>query len=256
MAELDLNAAVQAHLRFQQNCYIDELIILPSGLKYICSHHADDIVWNRAIAPAVDEAERASGEIIAEAARCGRKPAAAVMTAIDSHRAGAALPKSPIPERWMAAVGCPDVTQFKVALQSLDVVSSPQPQPGFIELFGQLYEDEGINDFFKRNYVSALEAARESEASVRHLLYCSGGNPAACASIYVSGNSAGLYNVGVHPRHQRNGIGSAISLAAMEQAFSLGAETVYLQCAVGTHVERMYSSIGFSESVVIGVYEL
>lgn len=63
------------------------------------------------------------------------------------------------------------------------------------------------------------------------------------AIVNLAGDHAGLYNVGVDPRHRQQGIGTSLTLAAMAVARDLGVHRMNLNST--PQGERMYKRLGF-----------
>jgi GNAT superfamily N-acetyltransferase len=57
------------------------------------------------------------------------------------------------------------------------------------------------------------------------------GEPVSTALVGLSGTTAGIYNVGTPPEHQRRGYGEALTWAAIEAGVDLGADHAILQAS-------------------------
>jgi ribosomal protein S18 acetylase RimI-like enzyme len=80
---------------------------------------------------------------------------------------------------------------------------------------------------------------------VRNLVALDDGEPVACGSLVLAAGVAGLYNIGVLPGRQRQGIGTAMTAAIMAEGAASGAETAVLwSSAAGV---RCYRRLGFEE---------
>ncbi len=80
---------------------------------------------------------------------------------------------------------------------------------------------------------------------LRHYLAWVDGEPVATASAFVEGGVVGLASVGVRPEYRRRGIGSAITLAALNNARKLGCRLGVLFSS--TMAESMYKGLGFRQ---------
>ncbi len=130
------------------------------------------------------------------------------------------------------------------AVTDLREIRDADPGGDFATVFANLFPDQAINDHFSAYYVPALRAARRaSSAQPVHLVAFEGDEPVACASLYLVGDYAGLYNVGAIASRQRQGLGAWISSEILKHA---NGRSIFLQCECGTHVERMYMGLGFS----------
>jgi ribosomal protein S18 acetylase RimI-like enzyme len=71
------------------------------------------------------------------------------------------------------------------------------------------------------------------------------GEPAAASAILVTGEAAGLFNVGTAPTFRRRGLGALVSLAALEAGRSHGSRAGVLESSA--EGESLYRSLGFEE---------
>jgi GNAT superfamily N-acetyltransferase len=87
----------------------------------------------------------------------------------------------------------------------------------------------------------------------RHYVGLSGGDPVACASVFLAGGVAGLYFVCTVPDARRRGIGAAISREALAGTLELGFDVGVLGSSpMG---QPMYERLGFREVCAVNVYE-
>ncbi|HEX8086316.1 MAG TPA: GNAT family N-acetyltransferase [Solirubrobacteraceae bacterium] len=87
---------------------------------------------------------------------------------------------------------------------------------------------------------------------VRNFIALDDGAPVACGSLVQAAGVAGLYNVGVLPDRQGEGLGTAITAALMAEARAGGAETAVLwSSAAGL---RCYRALGFEERCRLTLY--
>lgn len=78
------------------------------------------------------------------------------------------------------------------------------------------------------------------------------GEPVATASLLLGGGIAGIYDVSTVPEARRQGIGTAMTVAALQEASALGFETAFLQPSdMG---EPLYRRLGFTVRCVCSIY--
>lgn len=87
------------------------------------------------------------------------------------------------------------------------------------------------------------ELAELATSTLSHIAIRVGGDFAACACIYLTGEVAGIYAVVVLKEMRGKGLGSAITLAAINHARELGARFATLQCLRRT--SPFYERLGF-----------
>jgi len=249
---MNIADAVARHNRMQLGCYIDAITPLAEGVEYIHSKWADDNVWNRATVVETQPTGNVVAAVATEAIKFGRAPVLA-------HQTSASLPShyrivATEPELWMR---CTPQTFDRNAVESSNVrvtsSAAPAPPPEFCSVFERLFQDEEVNALFRRYYVPALQHATRRESEPYHFVAWEDDSAVGCASLYMLGTTAGLYNVGTLFERQRRGVGRLISSAACQFALSMGAQEIVLQTVVGTHVEAMYASLGFVDTKVITI---
>lgn len=91
-------------------------------------------------------------------------------------------------------------------------------------------------------------------AVLRHFVGWWEGAPAACSTLYLHAGVAGVFNVGTDPEARRQGLGTAVTVAALRQARAAG-------CRYGVlHSTEMglsiYRKLGFRERFRIGLFIL
>jgi GNAT superfamily N-acetyltransferase len=87
----------------------------------------------------------------------------------------------------------------------------------------------------------------------RHFLAVLDGRPVATSSLFVAAGVGGVYFVFTAPEHRGQGIGAAVTLAALHEAMSLGCEKAVLGSSEMGY--PVYRRLGFVERCRIGVYE-
>ncbi|MDP4005409.1 GNAT family N-acetyltransferase [Methylobacterium sp. NEAU K] len=147
------------------------------------------------------------------------------------------------PASWMVARPAPTSAPPG---GSVSVHAAPAPPPAFERVFANLSDDAAVRTHLRRTYLPALQAARRRPGLVPlHLVLRDASGPAACASLYLRGGIAGLYNVSTRSDRQRRGLGSGVTAAALREARARGAAQVFLQCPAGGAIEALYARAGF-----------
>lgn len=130
------------------------------------------------------------------------------------------------PARWMVARPLPTAS---VADRAITLQATPAPGPDFEAVFANLSDDPAVRTHLRRTYRPALRAAKARPGlTPLHLVLRDATGPAACASLYLRGDMAGLYNVATRFDRQRRGLGTAVTLAALRAARARGAAQVFL----------------------------
>jgi ribosomal protein S18 acetylase RimI-like enzyme len=78
-----------------------------------------------------------------------------------------------------------------------------------------------------------------------HFAALHGGKPAGTASLMLGAGAAGLYNVAVPPEYRNRGLGTALTLCALEEAKNLGYGLGVLHAVEGK--DSLYRRLGFQE---------
>lgn len=152
-------------------------------------------------------------------------------------------PAETYPARWMAAQTARAAAPED---RTIAVQAGPVPPAGFESVFANLSDVPAVKAHLRRYYLPAFRAAQgRPDVVTLHLVLSDESGPAACASLMIRGDLAGLYNVSTRADRQRRGLGAAVTAAALQQARSRGAATVFLQCAAGS-LEAFYARLGFA----------
>jgi ribosomal protein S18 acetylase RimI-like enzyme len=112
---------------------------------------------------------------------------------------------------------------------------SAQPPDDWAEVLATLFSDMG------------------SELPIRRYVGRRGGEPVAVSELFLAAGVAGVYCVGTLPEARQQGIGAAMTLAALRDARALGYRIGILHSsAMGFHV---YQRLGFQELCRMGKFE-
>lgn len=236
----DAAALVSAHLAMLAGSYLTEIISGPGRARYAFSAGIPDVTLNFAVGLGAGDI----GWLEETAQSRGRSPAfltdgEAALGWLSGARA--------YPARWMVAEAAP-VARDDLALAGLvlAMTDGPAPDASFLAVFGACHDGGPIDAHVARYYVPVLAAAQPvAGVATRHAVVFDGQDPVACATLHVAGPLAGLYNVGTRHTRQRGGIGLKLTRRLVAEAARLGARHVVLQCAAGTHLERLYGRAGF-----------
>jgi GNAT superfamily N-acetyltransferase len=91
------------------------------------------------------------------------------------------------------------------------------------------------------------------DAPWAHFVAFVGDTPAATASVLLCGEVTGVYLVGTLPMARGRGLGSAVTLAALQHARERGARYAALQSS--EMAESIYRSLGFATLCTLPLYE-
>ena len=121
-----------------------------------------------------------------------------------------------------------------------------RPPPDFEGVLVNLSEAAAVRAHLRRHYLPALRTARARPGIAPvHLVLHDAVGPASCASLYLRGEIAGLYNLGTRADRRRRGLGPRLILGALATARSRGARAVFMPCATGAPLETLAARHGF-----------
>ncbi|SEP29564.1 N-acetylglutamate synthase, GNAT family [Methylobacterium sp. UNC300MFChir4.1] len=230
-----------AHVAALTGSLIDGVEHGPGGAGYVWSRSIPDPTVNFAFG-----VHRPDQFAWAGAAALGRARAPAFLARDDGEIALLRALFEPAifyPARWMVARELPAPAP---AGSAVTVQATPAPGPDFERVFAHLSDAPGVRTHLRRYYIPALRAARGRHGLVTlHLVLRDAAGPAACASLYLRGETAGLYNVSTRADRQRRGLGTAVTVAALREARARGAAQVFLQCPADGRTEALYARAGF-----------
>ena len=238
--DLAFEALRDAHVAALTGSLIDGVEHGPGGAGYVWSRTIPDPTLNFAYG-----VRRPDQFAWAGAAALGRARAPAFLARDAEEVAllgGLFEPAIRYPASWMVArplpAGRPD--------DAVTVQAARTPGPDFDHVFANLSDDSAVRAHLRRHYLPALRVAQGRPGlSAFHLVLRDATGPAACASLYLRGDAAGLYNVSTRADRQRRGLGTAVTAAALREARARGAAQVFLQCPAGGAVEALYARAGF-----------
>lgn len=247
--ELTFEALRDAHVAALAGSLIDGVAHGPGGAGYVWSRSIPDPALNFAYG-----VRRPDQFAWAGAAALGRDRAPAFL-ARDAGEVALLRelfePAILRPARWMVARPLPAPTPADGAIT---LQATPAPGPDFEGVFANLSDDPSVRMHLRRTYLPALRATQARPGLARlHLVLRDATGPAACASLSLRGDTAGLYNVATRFDRQRRGLGTAVTVAALRAARARGATQVFLQMFLqafahgpsGTALEALAARVGF-----------
>jgi len=122
----------------------------------------------------------------------------------------------------------------------------------FYEAFGRTSDDEPHGQL-PPTYAEALRLSFRNPpggTSVINYLGLLNEEPAGIGTLVSSDGFGGIYNVATSPKHQRRGIGSLISVTAVEDSRRGGSTLTYLITEDGSHLRQFYGKLGFTTKFV------
>lgn len=98
----------------------------------------------------------------------------------------------------------------------------------------------------RRNLIGGVEwMVRQEPRRAWHFIASLDGVPVACSTVFLGAGAAGLYHVATMPKARGQGIGKAVTLAALEHARELGYRISILHASKDG--EPIYRQIGYEE---------
>lgn len=256
-SQLLTNEHIAANFEMQLSGYYSGVTTGPDGCFYYYSDEIPSLSWNHSVL--ADPSVASHSEFVLKQANLMDRQATFFVREDDLERVMSALGDraSVARERWMI---CSKETLLADSTEnSLDVVFSHDPVPpqDYCQVLTSLFDDEALNDRFRDFYVPTLRRSKlRSGTTVCHAVGYFAGEPVACGSFYRKNGFAGLYSVGTVASKQKRGFGQQISVALTQAALSSGADDIFLQCVIGTHVERLYASIGYVSAEMPGLISI
>lgn len=122
----------------------------------------------------------------------------------------------------------------------------------FYEAYGGASEDEPYSQL-PPSYGDALLRSFKNpptETNIIHYLGFIINKPVGIGTLISSDGFGGIYNVGTPSNYRKMGIGSAISLKAVEDSKREGSTTTYLMTEKGSYIEKFYQRLGFSTKFI------
>jgi GNAT superfamily N-acetyltransferase len=245
--------AIKIHWKLQLGCYFKSIVNL-NGAMYNLGDKVVDYFWNYAgliEANSDEDAEKLVDRIIAFAQENERVPAVYIDPTVKPNNFGELIAKRGFKlsgdEIWMFL----NPTRFSTIEQPKDLhikrVLTDEDMKVFIDIFDLSY---GMGEDGKVYGESLFDAFKSGTKDVEifHYLGMSNGIPASIASVYISSDVAGIYNVGTIPDFRKKGFGAALSRVAIAEALKHNVRKLLLQTELDSEPERLYSKIGFDQA--------
>ena len=121
----------------------------------------------------------------------------------------------------------------------------------FAEVLTTVFERPQSDTAYWRGAYGAF--GYDQDAPWAHFVAFVGDTPAATASVLLCGEVTGVYLVGTLPIARGRGLGSAVTLAALQHARERGARYAALQSS--EMAESVYRSLGFVSHCTLPLYE-
>jgi ribosomal protein S18 acetylase RimI-like enzyme len=134
---------------------------------------------------------------------------------------------------------------------SIQRVSPSQQLEQFAQAVSRVFEppDTNVHLFYKRVEAVALS----QDGPLRLFLGYWRGEPVATSAVFLNAGVAGIYSVATAPHARKRGIGTALTLAALQDAQAVGYTIGVLQAS--GEGQRIYQRLGFRTTCLFKVYQ-
>ena len=137
-------------------------------------------------------------------------------------------------------------------------VKNMKDMEGFISVFNEAYEmlEEGETESpYGQSLLDAFQNPPK-EVIIEHYLGVVNKKIVTVGSIYMSGDVAGLYNVGTLPEECKKGYGGAISSYVINRSNELDHRRLLLQTELDSDAASLYSKLGFMPAFSGAIWSL
>ena len=241
--------AIKIHWKLQLGCYFKSVVNL-NGAMYNLGDKVVDYFWN--YAGLIESNEKDSGEllnrIISFAQENNRVPAVYIDPTVEPSNFREFLVnrgfKLSGDEIWMFLN--PLSFSLKEKPQGLQVkrVKTADEMRKFIEVFDLSYEMGEDGKVYGESLFDAFISGIK-DVEVFHYLGMIDNSPVSIASVYISHDAAGIYNVGTIPEFRKKGFGAALSRESIAEALKHNVRRLLLQTELESEAESLYKNIGF-----------
>ncbi|NQV14789.1 GNAT family N-acetyltransferase [bacterium] len=257
----DMAQAIEkAHYRNQQGMFFSEMKVI-DGAVLLYSDIIDDFFWNYAAQVNITEGrvEELIQEVITFYREKKRLPSVYVTPFSKPNKTSKCLEnhgfKVELRDAWMIYEKEPPAIGKPKAL-TIEEVKSNQQMEIFVKVFYEAYGGASPEEPYGELAATYGEAIRLScrnpskETNVINYIGFVGEKPVGIGTLISSNGFGGIYNVGTSSDSRREGIGSAISLRAVEDSMKQRNTVTYLMTEEGSYVEELYRKLGFCTEFV------
>lgn len=254
------NAIEKAHYRNQQGMYFSRMEGI-EGAVLLYSDIIDDFFWNYAgqIKTTQEKIEELIREITILYRKEARNPSVYITPFSQPQDISERLDdhgfKIEFKDAWMTYDGEPPQIKKPKDL-SFKEVRSDEDMEIFIKVFYEAYggasKDEPYGEL-PPTYGEALRRSFKNPPKKKRIIHYLGlinRKHVGIGTLISLDGFGGIYNVGTSSSYRKTGLGSAISIKAVEDSKKEGNTTTYLMTEEGSYVEKFYQRLGFSTKFV------
>ena len=254
------NAIEKTHYQNQQGIYFSEMEIIEDAVL-LYSDIIDDFFWNYAaqVSTTEEKVEKLIQDVIMFYREKKRIPSIYVTPFSKPNNISKYLESCgfniELKDAWMVYDKEPLVIEILEDLIIKEVECGEDMgvfMKVFYEAYGGASEDEPYGEL-PPTYGDALCRSFKNppkETNIVHYLGFIDEKPVGIGTLISSNGFGGIYNVGTSPKYRKHGIGSVISLKAVEDAKKEGNAIIYLMTEYGSYVEKFYERLGFSTKFI------
>ena len=132
-------------------------------------------------------------------------------------------------------------------------VSSDEDMEGFSEVLGSIFGDSEEAVYVKKQYDALRKAGIYNGSDMTFYVALYNGEPVSCGTVFITTESAGIYDVATKEEYRKKGFGSAIFNYLLGIAKQSGLEYCILQASADG--AGIYKKMGFLEACNINIYE-
>ena len=249
VSEKEIVDAINIHWRLQLGSYFKAVNDL-SGAFYNLGDKVVDYFWNYAalINTTEKDADRLIDRIIDFAEKNNRVPAIYIDPTVKPSNFRDYIKKKGFKlsgdEIWMFFN--PSGFSMKDRPPTLQIkrVETDKEMHSFIDVFDAAYAMGKDGKVYLESLFDAFKK-KHKNVEIFHYLGKVDDKPVSIASVYISKDVAGIYNVGTIPSYTKRGLGGALSRIAISEAVKHKVRRLLLQTELESEAERLYLKLGF-----------